>query len=1161
MGPIAIVGMGCRFPGADNPDSFWQLLVDGREAIGEVPPDRWDVESVYGLRPSMPGKTSTRWGGFLRDVDKFDADFFGISAVEAERMDPQQRLVLEVVWEALENANILPAALAGTRTGVFLGISHSDYDRLIYQDYDRISPHHGTSTYHCIAANRVSYVLDLRGPSLAVDTACSSSLVAAHLACQSLRCGECDLAIVGGVNLILSPEETIGLSQCGLMALDGRCKTFDETADGYVRGEGCGVLVLERSECARANERRILALIRGSAVNQNGLSNGLISPSGPAQQALIQQSLANSGVAPADIDYVEAQGTGTSLGDSIEFRTLQSGLAEGRAFPCRVGSVKTNIGHLEAASGVASMIKVVLALQNRCIPAHLNLRRLNRYISIDNTPFAIPAENAPWPASAGVRLAAVTALGFGGTNCQLILQEGPSVPERTLVPDPPLQVLTLSAKTEAALRALAERYAERLADTPHAIADIAFTASTARSQFSHRLAAYAGSAASMRESLVAFARGKPASYLAFGRAARPPKIAFIVDGSCSWGEGQFRELYETEPAFRRAFDACDAALRRNGHRPLAFPNGGAAPAQDEVAGPAAFAVHYALAQLWQSRGVRPEAVVGVGLGHHVAACVSGVSTLDQIGERLSRCGAADAADATAAIERLRAGGIDLFLDVGSHRLLRGDEGQVGQMVPSPAAGGRERLLNALAELYVSGFPIQWHDPDRSDAGRLVAVPTYPFQRRRYWFEPSRPLLTQALRARTAEPLLRMLNESGRFNDEEKQLLPKLVEALLPDEGASSSANRRRALLAPMSASERERHIAAFLREAIAAITGIDTFCLGFDRKLADLGLHSRPAMVELQTRINGELGADLLRGVKRDTLVADLVSQLAHAVAPDARSTAPHPVTIQCSGEKTPLFLIHFASNTALRFQHLARALGDCRPIVGIEFQVAFADETCDGIEAVSTRYLDWVVKAHPGGLYHLAGWSLGVAVAYEMARQLEARGLRGGLLALAGGISPAGAKELLSSGELCLLESLALELGLAEGDQTRIVREDKDFARRIAHLFNRARAAQILPADADLASFYRLFASHRRAVEALGRYRAKDYYGPVLRFGSWRRPDSFWEPPCHGPSKFCEVSGDCFAMLHADQAKAWAELLNRHLDETTVTPLDGGIQPLTREA
>ena len=388
---IAIIGMGCRFPGAENPDAFWQLLQNGVDAITEVPANRWVVED------GPENGNALRWGGFLEQVEQFDAHFFGILPSEAEEMDPQQRLLLEVSWEALEEAGVVADKFAGSQTGVFIGISSNDYFRL----QDAPTALSGTSNALSIAANRLSYLLDLRGPSWAVDTACSSSLVAVHQAVMSLRQAECDLALAGGVNLILSSDLTSAFSQAGMMAVDGRCKTFDASADGYVRAEGAGIVLLKRLSDALQDGDRILAVIKGSAVNQDGRSNGLTAPNGRSQQAVIRRALADAGVTPSQISYIEAHGTGTELGDPIEVNALKEVLMEGRSKEsCQIGSVKSNIGHLEAAAGIAGLIKVVLSLQHAQIPPHLHLKELNPHISLENTPLSIPTILTPWSLTA-----------------------------------------------------------------------------------------------------------------------------------------------------------------------------------------------------------------------------------------------------------------------------------------------------------------------------------------------------------------------------------------------------------------------------------------------------------------------------------------------------------------------------------------------------------------------------------------------------------------------------------------------------------------------------------------------------------------------------------------------------------------------------------------
>ncbi|BAY23186.1 beta-ketoacyl synthase [Calothrix sp. NIES-2100] len=636
--PIAIVGIGCRYPGANNPEAFWQLLRNGVDAISEVPQQRWDVNSFYDPNRATPGKMNTRWGGFISEVDQFDAPFFGISPREAESLDPQQRLLLEICWEALENAGKAPSKLAGSNTGVFVGISNFDYSQLLAKQVSGLDAYSGTGNAFSIAANRISYLLDLHGPSWAVDTACSSSLVAVHQACQSLRQGECELALAAGVNLILTPQLTVTFSQAGMMAGDGRCKTFDADADGYVRGEGCGVVVLKRLSDADRDGDRILAVIKGSAVNQDGRSNGLTAPNGLAQQAVIRQAMQNAGVAPHEIGYIEAHGTGTFLGDPIEINSLKTVLAPGRepGNTCAIGSVKTNIGHLEAAAGIAGLIKTVLSLQHEEIPPHLHFKQINPHISLAGTNLSIATTLLPWNRGNKRRLAGVSSFGFGGTNAHIILEEAPLVsPKDTVSDERPLHLFTLSAKSENALRDLAKDYENYLGNHPDAsLTDICFTANTGRSHFDHRLVAIAQSNIQLQTVLGAYAAGKKTSQLVSGKIAskQQPKIAFLFTGQGSQYINMGRQLYATQPTFRACIDQCDRILRSYLDKPLLsilYPDS-ESTCIDETAytQPAIFAVEYALAQLWKSWGVEPTAVIGHSFGEYVAACIAGVFSLE-----------------------------------------------------------------------------------------------------------------------------------------------------------------------------------------------------------------------------------------------------------------------------------------------------------------------------------------------------------------------------------------------------------------------------------------------------------------------------------------------------------------------------------------------------
>ncbi|MCG8346827.1 MAG: amino acid adenylation domain-containing protein [Chloroflexales bacterium] len=635
--PIAVIGIGCRFPGADGPQAFWRLLHDGVDAISEVPPDRWDIEGVYDPDPATPGKMSTRWGGFLERADMFDARFFGISPREATRMDPQQRILLEVAWEALEDAGHAPERLAGSSTGVFVGVSSNDYALLQYGDPATVDAYAGTGNAASIAANRLSYTLDLRGPSMAVDTACSSSLVAIHLACQSLRSGELSLALAGGVNLLLAPELTMTFSQARMMAADGRCKTFDASADGYVRGEGCGVVVLKRLSDAQRDGDPILALICGSAVNQDGHSNGLTAPNGLAQQAVIRAALADANLLPDQIGYVEAHGTGTILGDPIEVRALNAVLGQrSTGQSCTLGSVKTNIGHLEAAAGVAGLIKVVLSLTHETIPAHLHLQSLNPHISLDDAPLTIATEAQPWPRQSVRRYAGISSFGFGGTNAHVIMEEAPLQPPPAATCERPQHLLALSARDETALRASAQRFAAHLAAHPELpLADVCFTTNSGRAALAQRLILTAETTTQACDQLAAFATGQAAANLKTTHIQRGerPKVAFLFTGQGAQYAGMGRRLYETQPIFRATLEECAKLLEPYMDRPLLgllFADNGESALLNETiyTQPALFALEYALAQMWLAWGVKPDYVLGHSVGEYVAACIAGVFSLE-----------------------------------------------------------------------------------------------------------------------------------------------------------------------------------------------------------------------------------------------------------------------------------------------------------------------------------------------------------------------------------------------------------------------------------------------------------------------------------------------------------------------------------------------------
>ena len=711
--PIAIVGVGCRLPGGvDSLESFWTLLAEGRDAIVEVPADRWDIDACFDAEPGTPGCMSTRCGGFLDRIDTFDHAFFGISRREAASMDPQQRLLLEVAWHALEHGGISPTSLAGSRTGVFVGACFSDYYKLLSEPPMR----GGVGTLDSILANRLSYFFDLRGPSLVVDTACSSSLVAIDLACQSLRCRASDTAFAAGVNLILSPEMHITFSHAGMMAPDGRCKTFDAAADGYSRGEGCAVVVLKRLSDARADGDQIFALIRGSAVNQDGASNGISAPNGLAQQAVIRDALDLAGVAPAAVGMIEAHGTGTPLGDPIEVEALKAvygGSREGNQ-ACHLGSVKTNVGHLEAVAGLAGLLKVVLSLRHGVVPPHLHFSKLNPHIDLTGTPLVIPTDPTPWPEPR--RFGVVSSFGVGGTNAHAVLEAAPP-PVAPAPDDRRAHLLPLSARTAPALRALAAGYAACLEQAESSIADVCHTAAIGRKHLQHRLAIVTRTCPEAAATLRAFAEtGEGNEACIIGAPdPEPPVLGLLVD-SAKTDVTSMSALYDGFAGFAAAFDAADAAARQVSGASLLDPST-PAPWRE-------LALRHALLALWFDLGVRAPAI-GVG---PIGEAATRITTGQPLPETLA---AIRAAVVPGAAEPNRAEHpADLVLPVGATTA-----GAAPLPVVLGAASPVQAVLQTAARLYTAGVDLRWTALDRGVERRRVVLPSYPFERKRCWLEP------------------------------------------------------------------------------------------------------------------------------------------------------------------------------------------------------------------------------------------------------------------------------------------------------------------------------------------------------------------------------------------------------------------------------------------
>jgi acyl transferase domain-containing protein len=630
--PIAIVGIGCRFPGsAHDPDRFWRVVREGRDVVDAIPLDRFDARPLLDTRPGTPGKLVSPAGGFLDGIDKFDAGFFGISPREAADMDPRQRLLLEVAWEALEDAAIVPGGLQGTPTGVFLGLQSDGQSRARSSDLGAL-----VGGGLDAAAGRLSYAFGFEGPSLVVKTDRSSSLVAVHLACRSLRDEECLLALAGGANLILTPETSLAFSGASMLALDGRCKFADARADGFVRSEGVGIVVLKRLSRAQRDGDRLHAVIFGSAMNHTGRSGGdLMTPSQRTQEALLRAAYRDADVDPADVAYVEAHGPGTPVGDPIELRAIGAVIGARRSNdrPVLVGSVKTNIGHAEAAAGIAGLVKVVLALQHGTIPESLHHEQPHPDVAFDELHLAVPRAATAWPAGSRPAMAGVSSFGLTGTSAHIVVGAVPG-PELASEARPRAELVVLSAKTRPALGALVKSWTAWLEDRGEdagALADIAATAAARRTHHARRAAIVASSHAELVRGFEALARGDemPAVSTGMTLADDERRVVFVCPGQGSQWSGMGRQLLAEEPAFREAIADCDVALRPYLGRSLLVQLEQGAPLREiDLVQPVLFAMSVGLAALWRSWGVEPAAVVGTSMGEVAAAHLAGVLSLD-----------------------------------------------------------------------------------------------------------------------------------------------------------------------------------------------------------------------------------------------------------------------------------------------------------------------------------------------------------------------------------------------------------------------------------------------------------------------------------------------------------------------------------------------------
>ncbi|MEU8104944.1 beta-ketoacyl synthase N-terminal-like domain-containing protein, partial [Nonomuraea muscovyensis] len=724
--PIAIVGIGCRYPGGvTTPDELWRLVAEGRETLTGFPADRgWDLDRLFDDDPETPNTTYARSAHFLHDAADFDPDFFGVNPREAQAMDPQQRLVLETAWEALEHAGIDPTTLRGSQTGVFVGAEPQDYGPRLDKAPAGVEGYLVTGQAPSVVSGRVAYTFGLEGPTFTVDTACSASLVALHLACQSLRTGETDLALAGGVTVMSSPGTFTAFSQQRVMSRDGRCKAFAASADGAAFAEGVGILAVERLSDARRRGHPVLAVIRGSAINQDGASSGLTAPNGPSQERVIRQALANAGLAPDEVDVVEAHGTGTKLGDPIEAHALLATYGRDRngRGPLRLGSIKSNIGHTQAAAGAAGVIKMVMAMRHETLPRTLHVDEPSPYVDWSSGGVELLTENTPWPADGTPRRAGVSSFGVSGTNAHVVLEEpdpadtGSGERPPTEEPTPPafeaaVLPFAVSGRSRAALRAQAARLEAHLAERPGLrLADVAHSLLTTRTAWEHRAVVVADDAAELRAALASLAADEPAATVVHGTADARREAVFVFPGQGSQWPGMATELLDSSPVFAARMAECAAEIESYvDWRVLDALRDPEALERLEVVQPVLFAVMVSLAALWESVGVRPAAVVGHSQGEVAAAYVAGALSLEDavrvivlrsrlFAETLVGKGAIAAIALPAAELERRLASWDGRLSVGakngpSHSTVVGDEAALAELVAAcEAEGVRARML-------------------------------------------------------------------------------------------------------------------------------------------------------------------------------------------------------------------------------------------------------------------------------------------------------------------------------------------------------------------------------------------------------------------------------------------------------------------------------------
>jgi len=956
--PIALIGMGCRFPQADGLEAYWKLLAEGRDAISEVPVARWDLQDFFDANPNAAGKINTRYGGFIDGVDGFDAEFFGISPHEAERMDPQQRILLEVAWHALEDAGIPPASLRGSRTGVFVGITQMDYGVMqLGGELEDIQAYTGTGNGLCFASGRLAYALGLHGPTFSIDTACSSSMVALHQACQALRNRECDVALVAGAQLNLTPPMQVFLSKTQSFSPDGRCRTFDEAANGFVLGEGVGVVVLRRLSDAKTSGDQIRAVIRATGVNHDGPASGLTVPSETAQESLMRGVYERAGIAPGDIDYVEAHGTATQLGDPIEVGALRSVFGERAPEQALLlGSVKTNFGHLNAAAGVAGLIKVALMMEHEQVAPNLHFEQASSRIPWEGFTVRVPTELHSWSRHTRVRRAGISSFGLSGTNTHTVLEEAPlsvnSALDQVALTDQlqrPLHLLCLSARNEKSLRELALAYLDSAAlrdDT--SLADICFSANTGRNHFASRLVLLLSLKEELSERLQTYTSQGSGSGIWTGQLAKggAGRMAMLFTASVAIHEVQL--LAKTQARVADALLRCERAFVASPKQASLF-----AETEGQVNVAAQFACQFALAELWISWGQGPSAVAGCGIGALTALCIAGVLDVEQVYLALAgkvvdghtpsipvysgvdgslhpftpslafRLPPIDESNTSIAGQALENAGFKILLGIGNHSeaLSLQSSRVVGLLGDIPNVDLWPSLLETLAKLYLQGCVVDWLAYDAAYNRRRVRLPSYAFQRQRFWLERAKASSPKALTHPTSSEKIAEAAEK-----------PAAASQITEEPSVPNEEDLSRLLGAQLeSASAAINNVVAqqldFLRNRMAASTLASTPTVAV-QKTADSAEHADDKLIQAAIKQPDFLPCEigdwylLLLAAKNDAELEILVDTLAKEVkSPDHTANTRHASELDGIVGAGPVrsMLVHRGEDDAL----LALGKGD----------------------------------------------------------------------------------------------------------------------------------------------------------------------------------------------------------------------------------------------